>query len=493
MLSKEDYPMAVDDTERARGPSILFSSAILLTRHLLGLAFNFVGGVLLARILGPHIWGIFAICMFLSVAVQLILEKGLVAFLVQSRKEPPNYEIGTAFTIQMLAGGVIVVFLILWGAPALVQWYGFSELRVTTIGMAIGTFAYSLRAIPVAMLERKMAYSRVGLIELSDIIAFNLIAVSFALLGKGIEGLALGLAFRGIISALLAFVLGVRPSFAWDYAAAVRLLRFGVPFFLSNSTRIIISAAEPVLIGLIAGTAALGIVQLSYSLLSYPGMIALIVSRVLFSANSRLQDDLDAFVARAQQTVIFLSQIVTPAVTLLAAFSPWWITIVYGPDWHSVSLVMLLAALPFAFGNVIWTLSASLFAKGRVMDVLVFQVVYACLYWVFNLIFIPRIGLLGAPLALLCSNPCFLMLVLAFKRIGGQLKLLHLVLYNLAYSFLMIAIWVSVESGRWIVALALLAFFIMFWTISSTELIEQLRQLLVLVLKRQTSRPSILE
>ncbi len=105
---------------------------------------------------------------------------------------------------------LVATFLIL---PAL----GASDnvLRVIAITL-LALPIYAARAVPMAMLDRKMSFGRVAAVEAADTIGFNLFALAAALAGLGVFSLAGAVPVGAMLGA------GV----AWLTPGAARLPRF---------------------------------------------------------------------------------------------------------------------------------------------------------------------------------------------------------------------------------------------------------------------------
>lgn len=398
------------------------SSFVLLLRFVGGLLINATGSVLLARWLGPRGWGIYAISLFLLVAYQIVLEKGLVAYLIQKPADLTPYDKSVAYVIQIGLGilCLLVAFLL---APLAVRWYGYVELNVLIITAGIAGLAYGLRSVPLALLEREMKYAQVSTIEMVDLLVFNVIALVCVASGWGIQGLVIANIARGICSVLLAIFWTGVPQPVWHGDAVRRMLDFGTGVFAANLFKILTSAADPVLVAMLASATTLGFVQVTLTWLSYPAVVAGILARVSFSALSRIQER-GADVHRLSNVNIdTLSRLIVPPIAGLAGSAPFWVAYIYGEQWIPMAGIFLIAALPYAAGQILLALTASLYAKGHVQGVMIFLGFYGILYWVASYFLLPRWGALGTPLAMWCVAPLWLILVKDYRQHCGVLDL----------------------------------------------------------------------
>ena len=458
------YPTNKPDT-RTLQKQVWRSSSTLAVRVLGGFAVNVLGGILLARLLGPRIWGIYAISLFLLLAYQTLFEKGLVAYLIQKQSPVSSEEIGVSYTIQIGLGLFCLIISVLILPVLAEQWTGYDELGIMIASAGLAGFAYSLRSVPLALLERGMKYFQVGLIEMGDIIAFNVFAIGSVLLGMGIQGLVIGNIARGVISVLIAF--GVReskkPQISWNTHVARCILKFGIPVFGSNALKILASAADTILVSSLAGPQALGFVQVTYTVLNYPAYLAAILTRVSFSALSRIQDQAEELNHLSSVSIALLSRMILPIMAGLAGTAPLWVPWVYGPEWLPVTRTFLVAAIPMAMGHVLLSLTAPLYAKERANEVAIFLIIYDIAYWLSSFFLIPRWGELGSPIALWVSAPFWFVLVRNYVKHCGSLDLRSFASILLTSAFMMVAISLSIELHWAIVVLVLMIGFIVWW------------------------------
>lgn len=439
------------------------NSSVLLIRLGGSLAINAVSGILLARWLGPAHWGIYAISLFLIVSYQTILEKGLVAYLIQKHSELTEQDKSVAYTIQIILGIVCLGASILVFAPISVWWCGLNELGMLITSAGIAGFAYSLRSVPLTLLERQQKYFKVSVVELADIIIFNIIALVGVALGFGLASLVAGNLMRGWFSAGLAIIFTGLPRLEWNSRTARQILRLGLPIFVSNLIKLLISAADPILLGKLAGPQAFAYMQVSLTLLSYPASVAGILSRVSFSALARIQDYDEELNRLSVSSVNTLAKLIVPLITGLAGSASLWVPWIYGTDWSPMAWVLLFAAIPSAIGQVLLSLSAPLYAKGRTKGLLFFFVLYGLIYWLASWLFIPHWLELGPPLAMWVTLPLWAIIVLDFDRHCGNWDLRTFVGVLSPSTLIMLATFLSIQIQHWLITGTLMLGLLLWW------------------------------
>lgn len=132
---------------------------------------NFIGGVLLLRLLTPEEWGQFAVPLLLYVSASELATRGFATWLV---REPDEWDLESLFALQHCTA--IVLALLLFALSP-----GDIDLRLSS---AAAVYFLSWRAVPVALLERDLAFQLVMLVELLETVLFTVLAVGGAWWGE---------------------------------------------------------------------------------------------------------------------------------------------------------------------------------------------------------------------------------------------------------------------------------------------------------------------
>jgi lipopolysaccharide exporter len=140
--------------------------------------------ILLARLLTPADYGLFAIALSIQLIGMSIAELGLPAALVRMSERPSDdllaATIGFLLTLTVGAVGLImlaafVVVPSLGGTSRVMQ-----VIAITLLALPL----YAVRAVPMAMMDRGMHFGRVAAVEAADTAGFNAFALSAAVVGS---------------------------------------------------------------------------------------------------------------------------------------------------------------------------------------------------------------------------------------------------------------------------------------------------------------------
>lgn len=315
--------------------------------------------VVLARLLTPADFGLFALALLMVNLFDWVKDLGVSAALVQSAKSwnriaPTGLTLSVAFGV--VAGGALA-----GSAGMAAKALGNPELTSLIQVLAIGILIASLSAIPAARLRRDLDFRRRIWPEFLGALAKATLAISLAVAGFGVWSLVYGQLLGTVVTTALYWVVArtvVRPGF--DSREAGELVRFGIPVSGVALLAFAIYNIDYLAIGTQLGDTQLGLYTLAYRL---PELIVLnlcvVISDVLFSSLSRLQGDGDALARHYLRAVTAVVALTAPLSVGLAAAAPAVMETLYGPEYVAaagalaiLSMYALVYSASFHSGDV---------------------------------------------------------------------------------------------------------------------------------------------
>ena len=376
--------------------------AALGMRYVFNEGFGFVCSVLLARLLVPADFGIFAICMAVCRIFRMAGTLGLGAAIVLRRNNPPSPEqLRSLFTLQMLFCGVVVV--VFWfAAPLLPLYYkSLNESHVFLIrALALGFLLTTARTIPSSLLERDMAFKQLAGVELAESVTSNVVAVLLAWAGLGVWGLAGAALVRWLVG--LVVVYSMRPwipgiSFAWG---GIRdMIRCGVSLQFSNALSVARELLYPVFVGGICGPVALGYVTWARTLAARPEALSEPYGRVALPMLVKLQDDPEGLTRALNKSIRLLAAFFLPLTGFMLGIGAAAIHCLYTDKWlPALPLFYYFCAIP-AFVPLLIPLQRAVVAQGSARTISRLAMVTAVFEWGVGIPCVLIFGYLGAAIA----------------------------------------------------------------------------------------------
>lgn len=374
-------------------------------------AVNLAIQVVIARLLGPADFGLYAFCLAVSEFLSIVGAFSLQHALVQAR-ETSQQDYDTAFVISA-ALGLLGVALALAIAPLLWAHRG-PEAAWILLMMSGASLGRMLAQPSQAELERSLRYGAITWTTTGAAVVPNLIALGLAWTGFGVWSLAWRDVLVGTSWAAASMLVsryrfrGLLSRDSWR-----RLMDFSKPLFVARTLEIALERLDAVAVGMALGNRAAGLYHWSRSLTEIGLLAARPLERVGLNLFSRLQDDPERLALSYALVQRFLLRLLmTGAVVLLAAPAEV-VRLVLGEEWLDVAPLLRWLALYGAIMPLLANAKVLFYGQGdvrgmvriRALQTLVFAAGVALACWLGSLE--------GVAAALLLSN--LFALVLAWR------------------------------------------------------------------------------
>lgn len=322
--------------------------------------------LLLTRWLAPRDFGIYGIGTFFLGLGALLGDGGLGAAILRQKEAPTAVEYRTAVTFLLLVGASLsVVFYV--SAPWLAPRYGLARREVEVLrAMAPLYLVSAIRAVPYLRLQRELAFSRIGRVELITQLVKQSIALGLAAKVGGVWTLV-GAQIAGASTQLTLAWLAAPgfPGLGLDGAALRRLLGYGVKVQAMSVLGFLKDNLSPVVLGRVLGPASVGLFDFGVKYAQVPVVAVNALARVQLPIYARFDRDdpvlFDA-VRGATRTALLIG---LPILVAMTVGAPTIIERVYGARWLPAAAVVLGIAGNMACGLIAGPLFTLLQAQGR--------------------------------------------------------------------------------------------------------------------------------
>jgi O-antigen/teichoic acid export membrane protein len=359
-----------------------------------------IGGVVLARWLGPDAFGRYAILTFVVGLGVAASDLGLSAALVQRRDAEPDTVIPAAFTLHMVAALAVAAAIAL-GAWVIVPLVGVERhVLPPLVTLALLLPLGALRMPAAVLLERRLAFLSLSIGDAIDTVGFYVVAGVAAIAGGGVWSLVAGAVVARALAATALLVLARwRPRVRWRPRDVAPVLRFGLPFQGTSMITLARDAAMPATVTAWSGVTGVGLLNWATSLAYLPIQVVGIAGKVLFPAFSRLAAEPERFALAAEGALNRIAVVLYPATLLLFAGADPIVRFVYGDAWLPAVAAVRLFSLSAMLGGTSTVLVHALNGLGRADTVFRLNVVWTVLLWGITLLLVPRVGFIGYAIA----------------------------------------------------------------------------------------------
>jgi O-antigen/teichoic acid export membrane protein len=299
--------------------------------------------VLLARILTPADYGLFAIALAVQLVGQRVAELGLPGALIR-REDDPSPQVQSAVTGVMLLFAMTLSGALLAVAFVLVPVAGAASetLKVVAVSSLAMPF-YAARAMPMVLMERKLAFGRVAIVETAETLTFSGFALAAALAGFGafsLSGAVPAGAVAGVAAAWAIQPFSRRPRLELDPVRP--LIGFGARLSVLQGIYLLRELGFVSVVAAIGGAPVAGYYAMAKRLFSFPIALTSAVARVAFPTLSR---DAELRPQRAAQIATYTAIVAGLPLALVAGAVQPFIAVVLGDEWLPTTDIVLIGSL----------------------------------------------------------------------------------------------------------------------------------------------------
>jgi len=415
--------MAVDTKElRKRAFS---GVSILILRNLLMQPISFFGFLFLSIFLQKWQLGVFWAVSEVVGFLGYFSDVGLAAAIIQKKEKPTKKELRATFTIQQaLVISSIAVALLL--TPLLKRKFDFERGRFIYWMLLFGFFTSSLKTIPSVILEKKLAFKKIAVVDLIEQIVFTGLAVFLAWRGFGVNSWAWAVFFRSLAGVVLIYIFSPWPlGFSLHFESVKKLFRFGVPFQINSLLAMLKDKLMNIFLWGTLGSEGVGILGWAQRWAQVPLRFLMDqVVRVGFPAYSKLQNNKEGLRRALERTVSLVNLLILPVLTGMGFLMPKVVALF--PRYHkwSVGIIPFWFYLgSFAWGAVTTPLVNAFNSVGKVKLTLKLMISWTILTWLLLPLLARKLGTNGAALGLfLVSSTSFIAWIMAKKEFGISFK-----------------------------------------------------------------------
>jgi len=373
--------------------------------------------IVLARLLVPADFGLFAMSMLVIDIAELLSDLGLGAALIQRKHLEPEHLVTCFWANQMI--GVFLWAVTVAAAPAAGAFYHNATVSPVLSVMALIFLIAPIGSVPWVLLNRELKFKELMIAQTIATVVRGSVALTLAWRGFGVWSLVWGPLAGTVTGSIVNWSFcRWRPSVGWSWRHYRELFHFGKGVFGTRFLGYFAANSDNLITGRVLGAATLGIYNFAYQIPHLTEThLAPIVNRVLFPVMSQVQDDLERLRRGYLQSLRWIAMAAMPFAVALFVMAPELIPTVYGQQWQPVvaPLQLLCAAgLAHALTSLVWTVTQ---AAGR-SDIGFWWNAATVPFVIVALIFSARWGITGIATTMLVQS---VVLSLAIQHVMNRL------------------------------------------------------------------------
>lgn len=338
---------------------------------------NFALGLVVARLLDPKEFGIFAIALVVHQIVLSMYGLGLASALARADEESSKAAAPTVATITLVSSTLLGVMMVIF-APEFARALGDVDATATMRVLALSLPLAGLTSVPYGMLKREFRTDILFFADLASLIVSAVVVIVLATSGAGPLALAWSW-IAGFVATVI--VLICRPGAwywpGWDRKLSWPLLRFGLPLTGANFLNYAIQNVDYVVVGAVAGPIPLGFYVLAFNMTGWPeNIISAVVQSVSVPAFARLREMGNDMGKVVSETLGGVAKLTLPTCFFMGALANSLVILVYGSKWEKASTVLVTLCLMGAARTLISVFSDYLVSAGRTTAIFLAQAVW---------------------------------------------------------------------------------------------------------------------
>ncbi|MGB9845756.1 MAG: lipopolysaccharide biosynthesis protein [Methanothermobacter tenebrarum] len=341
---KEEYFLIKPDdldlkTKAMKGGLISISSRIIL------LGIQFIGIVVLARLLSPDDFGLIAMAQVFTNLFFVFQDVGLTDATIQASQL--NHKIASTLFWINSGIGVLIALIVFILAPFAVMFFKRPQLLPILFAYATIFIFYGLSFQHQALLKRKLKFMQIGIIGVVSYFLATSTAILMAIFGIKYWALV----FRDIIAAISYMILSWffcswRPGCPEKSEEVKKLVKFGansVGFYIINYFS---NNFDKTIIGKKFGSEPLGFYSRAYYIAATPaGQLSQSLFHVAISTLSKLREDKEKLKKYYYNAISLISFIGMPFSAYIVVMNKELIYLLLGPKWNPTADLFAILGL----------------------------------------------------------------------------------------------------------------------------------------------------
>lgn len=345
-------------------PSISKNINWSLQQQLFSFVMNFVNQMIMARLLVPKEYGVFAmVTVFSGLALQL-MNLGMGQSLVR-KSDISQQEIDSLFTLTTLIGlGLSVLFFFI--SRPLTLFYGVDELNLLTQAISPIFLISGVASIPSTLMTKELRFKQIFWISIVSLATSYVLAIYLAYHGYGVFSLVAQMLCQSTVRAVLLLLFAPKVGLSFEYIRNIREhINFGLKVSANTLLNYLTRNLDNAFIGKNLGSVELGYYSKAYSLMMLPlSNFSIAIGRVLFPTLSSISE-ISERRSTYMKSLVFLSSITFPLMVGAFVLASELVLIVFGENWLPLVPVFRIMCFSGMVQSVLTTTGPIFLAQNR--------------------------------------------------------------------------------------------------------------------------------
>lgn len=364
---------------------------------------TFVVSLVLARILGPEVYGVLALVTVFTTILQVFVDSGLGTALIQ-KKNADDLDFSSVFFFN-LGFSLLLYLLMFFAAPWIAVFYRMPTLRPVVRVLSLAIVISAVKNVQQAYVSRNMLFRKFFFSTLGGTLAAAVIGIGMAILGFGVWALVAQYLVNAAVDTLILWLtVKWRPKFCFFLSRLKRLMSFGWKLLGTSLLNVLYNDLRSLIIGRLYSPSALAYYNKAFQ---FPQLLAVNVDTaldsILLPTMSQRQDAPEEVLRLTRLFIQIGTYVMMPAMFGLAVCSEPVIHLLLGEKWLPSVPFMQVFCVYFAFYTYGTANHNAYKALGR-SDLFLRVTVLSLLIWLLVLLATMRFGVWAIALGIIPSS-----------------------------------------------------------------------------------------
>jgi len=301
--------------------------------------------IVLARLLTPGDYGLFAMALSILAFVEIFQEFGLGAAIIQ-RQQVTREQLNGVFWIVVGASALLTAFVFLT-ADVAGAFYAEPQLPALLRVLSVAFLLNSFGMVPQTLLTKEIHLHRRSIAEAAGVLVSIPVALALAYRGYGVWALIFGHVARSVaLNIALAVLARWVPGLSVTFRGMREFMKFGLQIFGGRVIATLSSALNIAIVGRMLGGRAVGLYSMGHGLADGPHRISTsVINQISFPIFSKIQDDRATLTRYFLKISKYLAIISLPLQVGIALVAAELVPIVLSPSWNEMIGILQIFAL----------------------------------------------------------------------------------------------------------------------------------------------------
>jgi len=322
--------------------------------------------LILARLLDPESFGIFALATLAITFAQILWDSGLSKALIQ--REGNSDDAANVIFFANIALGLILYLLILLLAQKFAELFGDVRLANVLIVQGLQMVIASAASVQNALFQRHMDFKALFRARMMNILVGSGVALFLAGLGCGYWALVGGVLAGDAVRAIYLWILSPwRPKWRFELTLAKQLWAFGGWILVEELLAWFIVWGDSTFVGIYLGAHELGLYRTGSLIVTM--MLSTLLEPlvpVTFSGLSRIQGERERFNAYVDRVTRLFAVIALPVGASILVLRQPFVDILLGERWDGIQPVIGTFAIATGLSYALSAFPPAFRASGRI-------------------------------------------------------------------------------------------------------------------------------